>query len=82
MEEILRNNWLKINTWNTYHPSDMKRFHSAIKEVFLQNQYDLHKDSFKEAIKNVLNSNNFQEDIEIFATKADIICSFLSDIND
>lgn len=83
IEIILKDTWLKEETWHTNHPSDEKRFHKAIEKVFLKDKYNLDSDTFERAINNVLNSPvNFQDEINLFSERADRICSFLFDIKD
>ena len=80
LNEILYDNWLKINTWHTGHPSNEKRFHLAIKEVYTELGYILYEDIFEE-IKDNINSTSWNNEYISYAKKASCSLEYLNDIH-
>lgn len=81
LEQILNDEWLKVDTWYTMHPADEQRFHKAIQKSYKSFKRYISEEQFIKAISNTVVSTNRNEEIEKFAKKADCILSYLSDIN-
>jgi hypothetical protein len=78
--------WLKVSTWNTYHPLDDERFHKALKSAFDTLGTTISFDDFKEAMDQLaanlhpgMNQSYRDELIYGFAKRAEQIGSYLHD---
>ena len=78
LEKILYDNWLKVTTWHTGHPSDNKRFHLAIKKVYVEIGYITHEDIL-EGIKSNINSSVYNDEYIAYARKVSYILEYLND---
>lgn len=82
LEKILEDEWLKVDTWHTSHPLDEKRFHKALERVFKEIQLMISCEQFENAISNVVQQPLRKEEINRFASKAEYISSYISDIQE
>jgi hypothetical protein len=73
LKDILYDKWLKINTWHTGHPSDMKRFHLAIEEIGSIVGI-VSYDEILDRIKKSLGASNWHRECEFYAKKA--VCHY------
>jgi len=81
LTDILYNNWLKVDTWYTAHPSDMKRFHVAIEKIALEiGMVDY--DTILESMKSILANSTRNDECVIYARKASCILEYTADIQE
>jgi hypothetical protein len=81
--------WMRVDTWHTIHPSDDKRFHKALSEVFKEFGVAITYDDFKDAmlyLVETIYSNKYEPEylektIERYASNAEKISSYLFDNN-
>lgn len=78
--------WLRVDTWDTLHPLDMKRFHKALAACFKDLGPEIAFDDFYQAMVELLGEHhptqqpvNREERVRPWALKAEAIASFLSD---
>lgn len=80
--------WMQVDTWHTTHPRDYKRFHQALNSAFSEFGNSISYDDFKDALKYLseelpsakLESEYLAQTIDKYASSAETISSYLSDI--
>ncbi|HHW4185022.1 TPA: hypothetical protein ACXR7G_000198 [Yersinia enterocolitica] len=73
--------WLKVPTWNSYHPKDDERFYKAIYRLILENDTLIDPDKVKEYIVKYHGNNKSSEYLEDiadkYASRYEVISSFI-----
>lgn len=80
--------WMQVDTWHTTHPRDSERFHLALKSAFSEFGNSIGYDDFKDAMEHLseelpsakLEAEYLAQTIERYASSADTISSYLSDV--
>jgi len=78
--------WMRADTWHTTHPLDEERFHKALANAISQLGSQISYEQFKDAMELLhekyypdKNIEKFQDDIDRYATNAEIIASYIQD---
>jgi hypothetical protein len=79
--------WMQVETWNTGHPLDSKRFHKALKSAIDAHEATLSYDDIKEAMEllaeqlypNKYEPKYLEEKIDHYSSNAETITSYLYD---
>lgn len=81
--------WIRVDTWNTSHPFDEKRFHEALRAAFTALGPSIGKRDFEEAIIALVEKYHAEippsyrrEDVHYWATRAECIASYVQDVGD
>ena len=73
--------WLRVDTWDTHHPSDQERFYKAVYKLITLNEKPIEPQFIRDYIVNSKLNNRNQEHVEkvaeIYTEKYDVIYSFL-----
>ncbi|MFP2504402.1 hypothetical protein [Buttiauxella gaviniae] len=73
--------WLRVDTWDTHHPSDQERFYKAVYKVILANfklVEPLHIENYiLNYFSEKVNQEHIEEIAEIYTEKYNVIYSFL-----
>jgi hypothetical protein len=87
LKENLRS-WMQHETWHSNHPTDYKRFHRALESAFDEIGVAVDYDDFKEVIHELAEelysnyeTNHRETLVEKFASRADTISGYLSDVS-
>jgi len=78
--------WLSPETWHTRHPKDDERFHQSLNAAFNAIRPNIDAEQFAVAISQVLSKKHpshvriYAEDIKEFAQRAEVIGSYLFDL--
>jgi len=80
--------WMQVDTWHTAHPKDTERFHLALKSAFSEFGNSIGYDDFKDAMEHLskelpsakLGTEYLTQTIERYASKAETISGYLSDV--
>lgn len=79
--------WIRVDTWDTGHPMDDKRFHKALNSAFEDLGTALDAGDFEQAISLALDKHQpgvrtrSAATIEKFAIRAEAIASYLYDLS-
>ena len=78
---------MKIDTWNSGHPLDQRRFHKALKRAFDEVGFGVGAADFRAAMMDLARERKprwpdktIEEEIERFVVRADQIASYFNDI--
>ncbi|HBN5788435.1 hypothetical protein [Enterobacter hormaechei] len=73
--------WLRVDTWDTHHPSDQERFYKSVYKLITSNDKPIESQYVKDYILDYKNKFKNQEHVEriaeIYTEKYDVIYSFL-----
>lgn len=73
--------WLKVDTWDSHHPSDQERFYKAVYKMILDNNRLIESLHIERYILDYHKDNRDQEHIEeiaaIYAEHYNVIYSFI-----
>lgn len=79
--------WVKQEYWHSGHPTDMKRFHSAVQKAFETFGSSLDVEHFESAIRSLakkhhkdLNEEYLEKIIDSYSERATAIVCYLSDV--
>lgn len=77
---------MQIDTWNSFHPLDEKRFHLSLKRTFAILGTRIDEETFKEVMTNLINdlyphwdSEEKLKLVELYSKEAACIASYLYD---
>lgn len=78
--------WMQVSTWHTTHSLDSERFHKALSNAIKKHGYEISYDEFKQAMEYLFEKHysskkleNFESEIERYASNAEKITSYLFD---
>jgi hypothetical protein len=81
--------WMQVDTWNTTHPLDDKRFHRALRDAFDAVGTSFLSSDFHDVMMELAKENKpkwpvkeLEKEVERFARRAEYIGSYLHDINE
>ncbi len=73
--------WLRVDTWDTHHPSDQERFYKSVYKLITLNEKPIEPQYIRDYIVHSKLKNRNQEHVEnvaeIYTEKYDVIYSFL-----
>jgi len=73
--------WLRVDTWDTHHPSDQERFYKAVYKLILSSDKLVESQHVRDYIvdskRDVKNQEHVERIAEIYTEKYDVIYSFL-----
>lgn len=79
--------WMQVDTWHTTHPLDKERFHKVLSNAFKEHGCQISYDEFREAMEFLFEKHysdkkleNFESNIERYASNAENIASFIYDM--
>lgn len=80
--------WVRVDTWNTFHPFDEARFHRCLKSAFAEIGPSISKRDFEDAILALAQSchgtvlpQEREEVANYWASRAEHIASYVRDVN-